>query len=295
MTMTIKQAFDTQAAVYCNAEPIAHKLVRTYRAFRIDGYTATEALRHARNHAEGRYPHYHHKPVIQRDGMTYLGDTPENFGLRFVGYAQAEARNYYSPIDTDKPRGWYVNDYEESCYGVVYQLPGHDGKLRYVAGIDFSDRDGGLQFDLRRIFTENRRDGSSYDGPNDIDAACDAARAGDQIAKREAESEREYSQAWRAGSDWAQEGETIDAIKVELKAILAERKVAKASNALFPALCGALRAQVTSLWNDIQEARERRSELIEGDCEHCHFWPGDKRLQSAFNEGADAEAFLLSK
>lgn len=258
---------------------------------------AQNAIALARADVEAGKRRYHynyiHRPIRQSDGLTYLGDNPENFGLRFVGYVQVDCgyRNGFFAKDT-RNNGWYCDDYQgETCYGVVYAMKTNvKGQSQYVAGYDFTDRDCGLVFDLNTIFSEPRTDGSHWDDETDFDAVRDAARHADSLAKFMAEDEREYSIAWHAGSLWAQYGDEVDTAKTELKGILAERRAVKGM-AGFPALCKAIKGQVQALLSNIRKARASRSKLAGGDYNDLYFWNGDKRLQGAFNEGAGTQFF----
>lgn len=236
---------------------------------------------------------YIHRAHKDANGMIYLGDKPENFGLRLVGRVQVEPSYRNGYWDSSERSGYYADShYSELCFPLVYQLPARDGKSRFVAAYDFSDRDGGLVFDLRTIFEECRRDGSHWDSVHDLDAAREAARHADSLASAAAEEEREYSTAWQAGAQWADEQEAIKAARQEALAILRERRAVKGQPG-FPALCKAIRAQVQSLISDIEQARAKAAKLASGDAEELYFWQGDKRLQGAFCEGAGLQSFPL--
>jgi len=235
----------------------------------------------------------------------------ENGTRRYPGQVRSMHRNsesdglrYVGRVVPDTPRGaiwdsrgncgWHTDpsgdvfkDGSGLCFGVVYQLPGRNGESRFAAGYEFGGMDGGPTLDLTRVFTEPRGD---YDtSPADLDAARDAARHADALAKAAAESEREYQTAWRAGSNYAQEGEEIESARRDLLDILKERRALKGTQA--PALCAAIRSQVQALLRTIQHARKTRAKLAKGDSSDLYFWPGDARLQSAFCDGAGLETF----
>lgn len=113
-----------------------------------------------------------------------------------------------------------------------------------------------------------------------------AAYAADSMAESAADEERDYQTARQAGQQWADIGEQIAATRKEALQILAERRQVKGVEA--PALCAAIRSKVESLLEDIREAREEREKLANGDADHLWFYPGEKRLREAFNEGAGA-------
>lgn len=166
--------------------------------------------------------------------------------------------------------GWYTSpegDDGQTLSGYVLQIPARDGVAQYVAGTAHSEFDGVTIYPAAR-----------YDSP------LDAASAADDHAKTDAEQEREYQTAWRAGQEWAEKGEEIATARKEALAILAERRAVKGVQA--PALCKAIRAKVESLLDTIREAREEREKLESGDSERLYFYP-DARLIAAFKEGAN--------
>lgn len=190
--------------------------------------------------------------------------------------------------------GWYDNPHGESfrdgsglCFGVVCQLPGRDGKARYVAGYQFGDCEGGPSLDLSTIYESPAE--SSWDTP---DSMVEAARAADSMAESAAEKEREYKTAWGAGSAYADKLESEEAARAEALAILKERRAARATDpGAYPALCAAIRGKVESLVELIRESREERATLANGDSDPFYFWTGEERLRGAFCEGAGLDRF----
>lgn len=259
---------------------------------------AVECLSRARaDMAEGKtryFDSYIHRAHKDSNGMIYLGDKPENFGLRLVGRVQPDAGRHgiwESRSNMRHASGYYADCYQsEICFPLVYQLPGRNGQARFVAAYDFSDRDGGLVFDMRNIFTEDARAYGYATSAQDFDAAREAASHADSIASAAAEEEREYSTAWQAGAQWADEQEAIKAARQEALAILKERRAVK-GQAGFPALCKAIAGQVAALRETMQEARDKAAKLASGGYGDLYFWQGDKRLQGAFCEGAGIQSF----
>ena len=239
-----------------------------------------------------RYP----RPVRQ------MYRAAESDGLRYVGRVIPET-NRRQIWDSGESCGWHTDpsgdvfkDGSGLCFGVVYQLPGRNGESRFIAGYEFGGVDGGPTLDLKRVFTEGRGDYSA--SPCELDAARDAARAADGLARAAAETEREYQTAWRAGSDYAQEAETIRDTRAELLELLAERRKAIRGAAMdsgyaqeVPAICKMIRRQVTQGLAVISAARETMRELAAGDYQDLIFWPGEARLQGAFCEGAGLDSF----
>lgn len=256
---------------------------------------AVECISRARaDIAQGKtryFDSYIHRAHKDSNGMIYLGDKPENFGLRLVGRVQVEPGYRNGHWDKRESSGYYADcHYSETCFGLVYQLPARDGQARFVAAYDFSDRDGGLVFDFSQVFTENRRGGSHWDSVQDLDGAREAASHADSLASAAAEEEREYSTAWQAGAQWAEEQDAIKQARQEALAILKERRAVRGQPG-FPALCKAIRAQVQSLISDIEEARAKAAKLASGEYGDLYFWEGDKRLQGAFCDGAEIQSF----
>lgn len=259
---------------------------------------AVECLKRARADIEVGKTRYFDSYICRAhkdsNGMIYLGDKPENFGLRLVGRVQPDAGRHgiwETRSNMRHASGYYADCYQsEVCYGLVYQLPGRNGQARFVAAYDFSDRDGGLVFDFSQVFTENAHAYGYPTSAQDFDAAIDAARHADSLASAAAEEEREYSTAWQAGQQWSEEQEAVRQARQEALAILKERRAARGQEA-FLALCKAIRAQVESLLETIQEARDKAAKLAGGEYGELYFWQGDKRLQGAFCEGAGIQSF----
>lgn len=240
-------------------------------------------------------------------------EKPANAGLREVGAVNAdESRSgLWASGRAHEPFGWYADsDYGNTngtVHGMVYQLQGRDGEARFVAGYRFTEHDGeGVTIDFGTIYAESttyeektRLYGSSrwyQDSPCDMDSACDAARVADGMAKRAAEDERDYSNAWQAGARWRDLGEEIVTTRADVVALLGERREAQRQlgAGAFAQVRGAIRSQVSTMLETIAEAREERAKLAAGDYVSewlPGFWHGDKRLRSAFCDGANLEAF----
>lgn len=210
-------------------------------------------------------------------------EKPEAAGLRLVGRVEADCGGRNGIWDKRESSGWYADEFQYNlCYGLVYQLPGRNGESRFIAGYAFRD-DCGVMLDLSRIYAAPR--GDHYADPQESLWASDAAYSADYMAKHAAESEREYKTAWRAGAEWSDETADIATVRQEIRGILQERRALRGTSG-YPALCGAITAQVRNLLADMQERRNRRDELAQGDWNHLIFCPGDKRLAAAFNDGA---------
>ncbi len=218
-------------------------------------------------------------------------------GFRFVGNVEPDGRRGAWAKGDDS--GWYADPFGEGwnlCRGVVYQLPGRDGKARFVAGYAFTEESGGPALDLGHVFTEDMRGAWGCDqDPRNTDAARDAAAHADALAKEAAESEREYQTAFHAGQAWADLKTEEEAARTEARAILKERRAAMNNAAVsdsgFFALCDVIRGRVRALVESIAESRAKRRELAEGDDSRLMFWNGEERLRAAFCDGAGLDQF----
>lgn len=272
--MNVIEAYKAQrsgVAVYGGEEPIGYRVARTYRALRQSGVYASVALERARQSLKGLFPrHGSNIGAPFGNGLRWV-ERPEDVGLRFVGFADEVA-----PRRVDHT-GWFTREdgyaSGEMLRGAVYQLPARGGKARYVAGYQEIGFGGdGAVVAFGEIF-EGERGGNEYRCDGGEDAARDAARRADRIADIMAEEARDWDAAWQAGAQWAGLGEVIQDARRATLAILKERRAV----ALPPAMCGAVRARVESLLEEIRDAREKRKELAAG------YWE-----RGAFNEGAGA-------
>jgi hypothetical protein len=269
-------------------------LLSAYRYHRRLGHIADVALMSARRDVAAgvkRYPSDGN--IIGAPFGTKLRwiEDPTAAGLRFVGFADELAPRSVQHV------GWLT---DEECLdnstlrGAVYQLPARDGRPVYVPAY----REGSCDGQQWRDTATGRVDtfggpaavafgelicgdrgglGDEYASFQENDDVRDAARRADRIAELQAESEREYNEAWQAGSRFAELAETIAADRRASLALLREMKPERQRAADRPAICAALRERLESLLEDIREARERRAELL-NDC--------PSRLAGAFNEGA---------
>lgn len=235
------------------------------------------------------------------DGKQWV-ENPAAMGLRFVGYVD-------EIVSGIRHTGWYSDAFQDSkIRGCVYQLPGRGGKARFVAAHDNEENGaanagGPAYVDFSTVYTSDfcaemrsalASIGKAYQTPAMLqpgywaEAAHESAKKETaRAADRFAEEELEYQTAWQAGSQWADLGNEIESSRDTIKALLAERRAAKAARLLtYPTICATIRKVVSNALGDIADARNRRQRLASGDADSLLFWPGDSRLKEAFNDGA---------
>lgn len=170
----------------------------------------------------------------------------------------------------DRVTGYYVDAHQnEWQHGVTLSTRNPESpRARFFSAINDPDNDGA--FRILWTSTDDRRE---------------AARTADRLAERDAETQRDYSAAWAAGSRFAELGETVAGLRTKALAILAERRAVRGIAA--PNLCQAIRDRLESILDDIRDARAKRAKLQNGEVgDGLYFWAGDSRLVAAFNEGA---------
>ena len=239
-------------------------------------------------------------PAINRpfaiDGSAYhatLGSWMEkpDESFRFVGLSSDIVP------DRDRTLGYYVDSFQsETARGVVYQMrPTREGFARFIPAIadpcnSAKDGSGPAIMLLGDIITADSRDEDSAD-----EARKDAARRAMDCARIYADAAREYDTAWAAGSRYADESNDLQTIRAEVRGILQERRAAMHNPAVtdsgYFALCDAIRKRVADLLEDMHKRRRVMRELASGDHDSLFFYPGDKRLQNAFCEGAGIDKF----
>lgn len=243
---------------------------------------AADALARARAEtAEGKARRYTGRQFIgaqwgasRRDNPSapfFVGEDYESIGFRFVGFVDEVSKAYGSRAI--EHNGWYTNEFQdETLRGAVFQIPGHKGESRFVGGY-LESMGGGYLIDPE-IYSEPRGD---YDNPRNFAAAMEAARAADSMAERAAEKERDYQEAWQAGSRFASLGEEVAEARKAALAILRERRIL-ASYPDAPAARAAICDRLAQYLESIRAARAKREELVQSIYTPAH--------QGAFIEGA---------
>jgi hypothetical protein len=180
-----------------------------------------------------------------RDARAYYVDAwPE--GWRDLG----DATDLFE--SRDRHTGWYEDEFQDSlCKGRVLQLPGRHGKPVYVPGIYSTGSDGVTLYPLDRY-----------------DTAEDCARSADGYAERFAETAREYSDAWQAGSRAAEYASEANSIRADIVALISDLRTARrfirgeAVAITMERLCAIARKRVSELLAEMATLREKRDALV---------------------------------
>lgn len=189
-------------------------------------------------------------------------------GLRWVGWADELANLRHT--------GWFTDDegMGETLRGCVYALPARNGKRVLIPAY----REGGEHWG--RWTDQNT--GSAILFPGDItDDEDTAAHWADSNAEHAAEKEREYNEAWQAGSRYAALGDDLGTMRADLRSLLSEMREERGRDKERPSLCAALRSHIRTMLSDMDSARRERADLYE---QFDTAWSKD--LRAAFRDGA---------
>lgn len=244
--------------------------------------------------------------------LAHVSD-PEAFGLRHVGNVEAESHGGRNAFSNRDSCGWYTDPHGDVfkdgtglVWGVVYQLPAHKGRARFVAGYQFGGVDGGPTLDLGNVYTSESMRGEEC-APQDHDDARDAARAADSMAERAAESEREYQTAWALGNVYREALDDAREARQEALEAIGQFKAARSALATGDAmpgkpegatpesrygrLCALIRSDVSDLLERIRDARDTARKALEGDGPHglCVYMGETER--AAFCDAAGLDSF----
>lgn len=232
--------------------------------------------------------------------LAHVSD-PEAFGLRHVGNVEAESHGGRNAFSNRDSCGWYTDPHGDVfrdgtglVWGVVYQLPAHKGRARFVAGYQFGGIDGGPTLDLGNVYTSESGRGlnCSYEGAQGHDDARDAARAADSMAERAAEQEREYQTAWALGRAYDDARQEALEARTAALALLKERRAAMAeAGGRLPAICAAIRESVAGHVETIREARDTMAKALQGEGAHGLSVYMDSDARTAFCEAAGLDSF----
>lgn len=207
-------------------------------------------------------------------------ERPEAFGLRFVGFSDElrdGGRNSHS--------GWFLYPDGDPCEvarGCVYQLPARNGRPVYVEALrtgetlgrrtewrDMSEDGSALLFFGSLHYGD--KGGDEYSRTSDCsDAVKDAARGADREAEIYAERERDYQEAWQAGSRCADLETEAKEGRADARGLVRElRQHLNAGGRLGERMCATLRGAIRSHIRDASRAAIKARELREqwGDSE----------------------------
>ena len=268
---------------------------KRYGGVRATPLPALEAFKKAKEVQGKRYYSKAYPDGHWNDKRTeyVLTDDDSSFLMR-VGCVTTSGSRRYAYRDTWQSKegesGWYTDPYGDCfkdgtglCYGVVYVMRKRDSLL-FVPGYQFGGVEGGPVLSFKDAFeSDNLKD--SYNDWQTYDAALDAARCADDLAKYAAESEREYQAAWQAGNQWADKRGEISTERKALIELLRERRKVKGIDGV-PSICSALTSQVRNMLQGIRDLQAECEALFEGRHDYLGFYRGESRLVDAFNEGA---------
>ena len=208
-------------------------------------------------------------------------ESPDCAGLRFVGYADELVKLRHT--------GWFTDSHgqDETVRGVVYQMTTRNGELRFVPGYGDPWNDVAACVSFDEIFTESYSDQMDCEDYKDSQAVRDCAYRADGIAEKMAESERDYQEAWQAGSEYAYKVEEIQSLREKVWSLLREIKAFRLvrNGDSMPAICNTLRTAIGGCLDDINTLREERDKLLK----EWSGWRFDygRKMESAFREGAN--------
>lgn len=213
------------------------------------------------------------------DNYAWIEDA-KTAGLRFVGYCDEIERSI-------RHKGWYTDEFQDSALrGAVWQLPARRGVARYIAGYCDPNIDGAAFVDLDIISETSapRRRWNSAKRAYDLlapvpqeecndSAMCAASRMADEIARVEAEKEREFNEIAIARFRFDEIPETISALRSQIRQMIGELRQARKTlnGARLPLSCKTLRDAIRSGLREIQDLREER-EKLESDYSYSEHW-----------------------
>ena len=268
------------------------KLISTYRNRRRAGNVAWLALKDARETiAAGRQLYW--SPYgstwgnkVSDDGAVWIEDY-KAAGLRFVGFADEIVRSIGHT-------GWYTDvDGFESIRGAVFLLPGRNKAQVCLAGYLDPYNDGAARVCVSPIIGEPGDNGEGYGHYTDV--IHDAANQADSFTENVATQERDYNTAWQAGASWQSLKDELRALRDDIReAIERARNAANViretadekAKALATDYARIARRDICGLRSDRARIWAKMRKLADGESNGLIFYPGDKDLKGAFNDGA---------
>jgi hypothetical protein len=208
-----------------------------------------------------------YNPQWEKENARWV-ESLSNAGLRFVGYADE--------ILSLRHTGWYRDSFQdETLRGCVLQLPARDGCELFLPAYEDPCNPGTYAV----CFDVTRGERGGYYDKEDQQAKRDAARAADSFAEHQAESEREWDEAWQKGNRYREYREEIETERDELRALVRELKTARVHS---PAICKALRDTIRAKRSAMHRAWKKSE-----DCKEYIF----REFYAAFNDGAGETVF----
>ena len=197
---------------------------------RSNGLTAALAMVKAREDVDQGRKRYAESGLAAYNSPCEVGgsskarwvERPALAGLRFVGWADQCGDRFTRRGGLLDHEGWLTREDGlggEVLRGAFTSFRARGGRPVFVAAYGDpcngpADQGGPALFDFERTF-------EGEDSHGDF-AKTDAARAADDFARIAAETEREWNEAWQAGSRWHDLGEDIKAARLEALKLLGE-------------------------------------------------------------------------
>lgn len=227
----------------------------------------------------------------------WRNNRPQPFARACVDYAADKSRAYANTVEAfgydagdasdllpgrNVAQGYYNdNDQHATTVASVTMVRTPRGALYIPTTREDEGRQrgvGGYTFHLSEaVKVPKRADQDEHDA-----AKIEAARAADHIADRVAEESRDHDEAYQAGREYSEYGDTIAAARVEFRKIRAELKTMAGVEA--PTLCATIRAALAGIARDYREAKQKRAELVS---EWSARWRAEYR--ATFAEGAETK------
>lgn len=150
-------------------------------------------------------------------------------------------------------RGWFADDFQDETWrGRVWQLPARNGECLYLAG--YTRPNAGDAVISLHVFREDNP-GDRWDTRTNT---RDAAIRADEMAERDAEESREYSERWSKASghdsDRKEARETLAAARQEARETIAAWRLQQKTGPLVDSVCAMLRQRVHAARADMREA-----------------------------------------
>jgi hypothetical protein len=182
-------------------------------------------------------------------------------GLRFVRWAdELGSADHY---------GWHLDPHGdgETLRGAVLQLPGRYGCPVYVPAYQrglyrsgqWAEGESGFVVFPNEMEMGPRADsGDAYETPND-EVTYSVANSADEEARIAAEKERDYQEAWQAGSVHQALGDDLALLRPRFRALYRDMKALTPGSAAMAAVRDTLMAEA----REMAEKRAERARLFE--------------------------------